>query len=114
MYDMPQAADCELLLYADDTCLIFQRKDIIEIESVLNKNFSMICDWFVDNRLSIHFGEDITKSILFGSKHKIKKSKPLNIQYNDIKIKQDSKVTYLDCIFDETLSGESMAIHIIN
>ena len=74
----------------------------------------MLCDWFADNKLSIHFGEDKTKSILFGSKHKIKKSKPLNIQYNDIKIKQYSKVTYLGCIFDETLSGESMAIHVIN
>ena len=83
---MPQAVDCELLLYADDTCLTFQHKDITEIESALNKNFTMLCDWFVDNKLSIHFGEDKTKSIKFGSKHKIKKSKPLNIQYNGIKI----------------------------
>ena len=98
---MPQAVDCELLLHADDTSLIFQHKDITEIESALNKHFSMVCDWFVDNKLSIHFGEDKTKSISFGSKHKIKKSKPLNIQYNDINIKQYSKVTYLGCIFDE-------------
>ena len=46
---MSQAVDCELLLYADDTCLIFQHKDITEIETVLNKNFSML--WFVDNKL---------------------------------------------------------------
>ena len=91
--DMPQAVDCELLLYADDTCLIFQHNDITEIETALNKNFSMLCDWFVDNKLSIHFGKDKTKSILFDSKHKTKNSKPLNIQYNDIKIKQYSKVT---------------------
>ena len=101
---MPQAVDCELLLYADNTCLTFQHKDITEIEMALNKNSSMIfCDWFVDNKLSIHFGEDKTKLILFGSKHKIKNSKPLNIQYNYIKLKQYSKVTYLGCIFDETL-----------
>ena len=74
----------------------------------------MLCDWFVDNKLSIHFGEDKTKSILFGSKHKIKKSKLLKIQYNDIKIKQYSKVRYLGCIFDESLPGESTAIHVIN
>ena len=43
----------------------------------------------------------------------MKKSKPLNIQYNDIKIKQYSKVTYLGCIFDETFSGESIVIHVI-
>ena len=100
---MPQAVDSELWLYADDTCFIFEHKDIIKIEVTLNKNFSMLCDWFVHNKLSIHFGEDKTQSILSGSKHKIKKSKPLNVQCNDIKTKQYFKVTYLGCIFDETL-----------
>ena len=112
--DMPQAVTCDLLLYADDTCLVFQHKDVIEIETVLNKNFSSLCDWFIDNKLSIHFGEEKTKSILFSSKRKVKKCKPLNIHYKNMKIKQYSKVTYVGCILDETLSGESMAIHVIN
>ena len=85
--DIPQSVDCELLLYAGGTYLIFQHKDITEIETTLNKNFRMLYDCFVDNELSIHFGEDKTKSILFGSKNKIKNSKPLSIQYNDIKTK---------------------------
>ena len=89
---MPQAVDCELLLYADDTCLIFQDKDITKIEMALNKYFSVLCDWFVNNKLSIQIGEDETK---FGSKHKIENSKPLNVQYNFIKIRQYSKVTCL-------------------
>ena len=75
---MPEAVDCELLLYADDTCLIFQHKDYTKIESVLNKNFSMLCDWFAENKWSIRFSEEKTKSILFGSKRKIKNSKPQN------------------------------------
>ena len=70
--DISQAVDCELLLYAGDTCLIFQHKDITEIEMALNKNFSMLCDWILDNKLSIHFGKDEIKPVLFGSKHKIK------------------------------------------
>ena len=70
--DMPQVVECELLLYAYDNSLIFQHKDITETETALNKNFSMLCDWFVDNKLNIHFCEDKTKSILFGSKHKIR------------------------------------------
>ena len=74
----------------------------------------MLCDWFVDTKLSVHFGEDKTKSVLFGSKHKIKNSKPLTIQYNDIRIKQYSKVAYLNCIPDETFSRECMAIHVRN
>ena len=75
---MPEAVDCELLLYADDTCLIFQHKDYTKIESVLNKNLSMLCDWFAENKGSIRFSEEKTKSILFGSKRKIKNSKPQN------------------------------------
>ena len=55
---MPQAVKCEVLLYADDICLLFQHSDINEIEIKLNNNFSLICDWFVDNKLSIHFCQD--------------------------------------------------------
>ena len=84
---MRQAVYGERLLYADDICLMFQHKDITEIKTVLNKNFGIFCYWFVDNKISIHFDKNKIKSISFGSKHKIKKSKPLKIQYNDIKIK---------------------------
>ena len=79
--------------------------------------------------LSIHLDEDKTKSKLFPSKRKInsvgiyflkvnnrntRKVPKLNINYKDIQIKQHSKVTYLGCILDETLSGESMALKVIN
>ena len=63
--DMPGAVGCEMLLYADDTCLVFQAKDLGTISDRLNTEFNKLCDWFVDNKLSIHFGEDKTKSILF-------------------------------------------------
>ena len=112
--DMPQAVKCELFLYADDSCLVFQHRNEKVIEEQLNKDFANLCDWFVDNKLSIHFGDDKTKSILFASKMKVKMIAKLDITYNNIKIKQHSKVTYLGCILDETLSGESMAIYVIN
>ena len=50
---MPQAAECEILLYVNGTCSIFQHKDITEIETALNKNF-MFCDCFAYNKLSVH------------------------------------------------------------
>ena len=106
---MPQAVDCDLLLYADDSCLVFGDNNINEIEKQLNKNFNSLCDWFVDNKLSIHFEEDKTKSILFGRKNKITGTKKLDIRRGDINIKQYTSVTYLGCILDENLSGESMA-----
>ena len=64
--------------------------------------------------LSIHFGEDKIKSILFASKRKIKKVPKLNINCKNMQIKQHSKVTYLDCILDETMSRESMVLKVIN
>ena len=73
-----------------------------------------MCDWFVDNKLSIHFGEDKTKSIIFSTKNKVKRAGQLNIKYKNVEIKQHSKVTYLGCILDETLCGESLALHVIN
>ena len=84
---MPQAVNSNLLLYADNSCVIFQHKGVEVIEKVLNKDFENVCDWFVDNRLSIHFGEDKTKSILFTSQHKIKNIKKITIKYKDIEIK---------------------------
>ena len=51
---MPQSVDCDLLLYADDTRLGFTDKNIKTIESNLNKNFNSLCDWFVENKLSVY------------------------------------------------------------
>ena len=106
--DMARAVDCDLLLCADDSCLIFRDRDTEKIDSTLNKNFNSLCDWFLENKLSIHFGDDKTKSILFGRK-KCKNLKNLNIKRGEIKIKQHLMVTYLGCVLDENLSGESMA-----
>lgn len=74
-----QAVKFELVLYTDDTCLIFQDSYINEIDTQFKKNLSVIRHWFVDNKLNINFGEDKTKSIFCNSKAKVKKRNPLNI-----------------------------------
>ena len=61
------------------------------LEKQLIRDFSSLCDWFVDSKLSIHFGQDKTKSILFGTKHKLRNAKSLNIVYNGIEVKQHAK-----------------------
>ena len=111
---MKQVVDCDLFLYADDSCLVYQYKDVKEIEKNLNKNFSNVCDWFVDNKLSIHLGEDKTKYILFDTKYGLNKVSSLDIKYGEIDIEQYHTVTYLGCLLDETLSGELVALKVIN
>ena len=77
--DMKQAVSCDLFLCADDPSLVYQHHDVSKIEQNLNKHFSNICGWFVDNKLSIHFGEYKTKCILFGTKQKVNKTGSLDI-----------------------------------
>ena len=84
--DIPQAVKSNLFLYADDSCLMYQHRDVNEIKKQLSKDFENVCSWFVDNKLSIHFGKDKTKSILFASKRKIKSARKLNVKYKNIKI----------------------------
>ena len=55
---MLTAVVSDSLLYADDTCIVFQDKSEIEIQKQLIRNFSSACDWFVDYKLSIHFGKE--------------------------------------------------------
>ena len=100
-------------IYADDTGFIFQHKDINIMKHQLNTNFSNICGWFVDYKLSNHFGEDKTKSIRFDPWNLGKKLRQLNISYSLLKIKQCSEVIYLSCILDESLSEESMVLNAV-
>ena len=101
---MPVASDS--LLYANDTCIVFLYKNVTEIEKQPLRDFSSLCDCFADNKLSVHFGQEKAKSILFGTKHKLRNAKILNIVCNGTAIKQYEKVKYLGCILDQGLSGE--------
>ena len=87
--DMSQAVECNLYLYADDSGLLVQHKSV-------NKRLN-IYDWFIDNKLTIHFGEDKAKSILFSSKRNLKQIEELDI-YKEIKIKQHNHKSYLGCV----------------
>ena len=65
-----------------------------------------LCEWFIDNKLSIHLGQDKTKYILF--KKGKKQFLTLNITRNENKINY-SVLEYLGCLLNENMSGESMA-----
>ena len=74
---MPQAVNSDLLLFTDDTCLYSMGKDSKTIEGHLNEDFNSLCEFFIDHKLSIYFGEEKTKSILFGTKRLLHKGKLL-------------------------------------
>ena len=112
--DTPQAVTSTLLLYSGDSCILYQHKDIVQIEKLFNKDFfENFCDWFVDYILSIYFGEDKTKSTLFASKRRATNIHQPKIKYKNINMKQHLEVTYLGCMLEETMSEEPMALKVI-
>ena len=65
-------------------------------------------------KLNIHFGEEKAKPIFFASKRRSKNFCQLNVTYSHINIKQHSQVTYLECLLDERMSCEPIALKVIN
>ena len=109
--DLQQSlSDAGSYLYEDDTCIFYQHEEVEKTENILIKEFSSLCQWFIDNKLSIHFGEDKTKSILFS---KTRGLKEINISFAGHSIKQHETVEYLGCQLDSKLSGEAMASKVL-
>ena len=102
--------DAGFYLYADDTCIFYQHEDVKKIENVLNKEFSSLCQWFIDNKLSIHFREDKTKSILFSEMRDLKE---INISFAGHSIKQHETVEYVGSQIDSKLIGEAMGSKVL-
>ena len=72
--------DCKLLLYPDDSTILFSHKNPNVIAEKLGKELESCSKWLVDNKLSLHLGK--MDCILFGPKQKLKKHKYFNIKCN--------------------------------
>ena len=101
--DMSNAVKCDLYLYADDSALIISGKSLTEIEKLLSDNMSLVSQWLIDNKLSLHLGK--TESILFASKRKSKDKIKLQVTCNETKIECKENVKYLGMVLENNLSG---------
>ena len=83
-------SDCKLLLYADDSTIIFSHKDSQDISKKLGKELESCSNWLVDNKLPLHLGK--TECILFGSKRKLKRVSNFQVSCNNHIISSQKKV----------------------
>ena len=86
----------------------FLYEDSKTIEDQLKEDFNSLCEWFIDNKLSIHFGEEKHNQFFLELNGFYTRENLLILGYGGTEIKQHTKVTYLGCILDNDLSGESM------
>ena len=104
--------DCKLLLYADDSTILFSHRDPDQIASKLSKVLESCSEWLVDSKLSLHLGK--TECILFGSKRKLKKIKEFKVKCNDHVIEHTTSVKYLGLNIDNLLSGDLIVKNILS
>ena len=71
----------------------------------MNKEFPSLYQWFIDNKLSIDFEEDKSKSIPFSQARGMRE---IDIPSAGNSIKQHEIVKYLGCQLDSKLSGQVM------
>ena len=78
----------ELILFADDTTLLFSHPDIASHNGIINKELQEICNWFQANKLSVNDGK--TNYMVLGTHHNTRKFIDIN---HDIDVLNDSEST---------------------
>ena len=93
--------NCDSFLYADDTVLVIKNKDYYIAHSDMQHDLDNIANCCKSNKLTINISK--TKSMLLGTKNRIKKSHhyPLHIDNTNIDFVLSYK--YLGIIIDQTL-----------
>ena len=99
--------DCKLILYADDSAILFSHRDPNIISEKLGKVLESCNEWLVDNKLSLHLGK--TECMIFGSKRKIKSAKDFKVDCMGQTIRGQDSVKYLGVNIDKVVSGEIIA-----
>jgi hypothetical protein len=103
--------ECKLMLYADDSAILFSHKNPDVISHKLSAALKSCNNWLVDNKLSLHLGK--TECMLFGSKRKINTVDDFQIQCMGQNIKGQKSIKYLGVHIDQCVSGEVVAENVI-
>ena len=70
--------DCKLIVYADDSAILYTHKDPNIISSKLGNVLEKCSDWLTDNKLSLHLGK--TECMFVGPKRKIRQIKNVYVK----------------------------------
>ena len=97
--DLPSATNLFVKLYADDTFLCAQNKDIKLLENEVNIELNKIYDWMSSNKLTLNISK--SKYMIITNK---RKTEPVAIKINNTELEQCSTYKYLGVMFDKDLN----------
>ena len=100
--DLPNISNkLKFFLFADDTNIYFEAKNLNTLEKVINKELKSLHQWLSVNRLSLNIGK--TNFVIFHPYNKPVKEF-ITIKINKKAIKEEKYVKYLGILIDSTLS----------
>ena len=101
--DVQSALDeCNVKLYADDTVLYQSGLNSHEASVKLQASLNHFVNWCSTNQLTINIQK--TKVMVFGSRHRVKKAKNVDIRINNDRLKLVPSYRYLGMSLDSTLN----------
>ena len=105
---------CKVALYADDTEIHANSKDINQAESDVNDDVKSVSIWFTKNVSVFICNRKKTEAMLIGSRHVVNHSRSLNIMYEEEQIKQSEHFEYLGIYIDNILIWNMHISYIIS
>ena len=104
--DLPRAIkNSTTSMYADDTSLCFQSKDLSRVNEALKEDLSRLDAWVISNKLSLNVAK--TKSMLVSTKAKRKavnkSNQKLQVNINGTELEVVSKIKLLGVLLDNSL-----------
>ena len=98
---------CKVSLYADDTCIYVENKNVNALVNNLNDDLSAINKWLGKNKLALNVKK--CEFLLVGSRNRIRKIDVPDVCIGINVIKRVTKIRYLGIVLDEYLDWSKQA-----
>jgi hypothetical protein len=109
--DLPCCSNnLHFILFADDTNILFSHKDPKFLERELNKELTIITNWFKLNKLSLNIKK--TNFMIFKNKYSHKLDLNLKIVIDNNELIRVHQTKFLGIIIDDDLSWKTHTTHI--
>lgn len=105
--DLPQVTEHPMVLFADDSTVLFKDDKESNYENNINNTLTDIIHWLNNNKLLINLGK--TKIMTF--KQRIN-NKTIDIKYNDNKIEETEVTKFLGLYIDRNITWQAQTDHI--
>ena len=108
--DLPFASKFQTTLFADDTYLCLEEKDLKTLQIVVITELQKIDDWLRRNKLSLNYNKT---NFLLINKHSYKKLEcNFTLSINNTSINRTDSVKYLGVYWDDALNWSSHITHL--